>query len=357
MHNDSQNKASIFQKDDAVWVYKCFYSECKFKTGDINKLTECLTGLNRPDALEFLMKVYNVELYKNEEQIKQEKILETNIELLMDIEKFKSNYPELHSRIKNYIPQLIILHNYAKRNLSLQDAISNNHVSFSAPVRQIAEELIKDGKSGHIAHISKRNNIMVFIGMLLKLSDENFPQDDIQKLKDFSLSQGWSNYKNFYGIPSYSYDVLTKADNKSLEFKEAGMSVQGFTKDMLKSGFTEDETKVVYPRQYKKTTNKLHEDIADIIKDRIIQDIKQYGCCVETNITKNGYFIRSIKNKLKIYSANVINKKIIENVFKIYLPDIINSYDLKRGRLTNALKSKFKVNVKGSPNILYLKDM
>jgi hypothetical protein len=124
---------------------------------------------------------------------------------------------------------------------------------------------------------------------------------------------------------------------------------------MLKSGFVEQEVKAVYPREYSKSTNQLHDDVADAIKSKILQEIKSKGYCLENDITKNGYFVRAMKNKLKIYDKELINKKTIETVFKIYLPDIINSYDLKRGRFTNSLKGKFKSSVKGSPNILYLK--
>ena len=356
MHKDNNNEASLFQKDNGIWIYKCFNKDCKFKIGDINKITECLTGLNRPDALDFLMQVYGVVLEKNEWQIKQERIIDANIELLLDIENIKTNYPELYKRIKFYIPQLIILHEFAKRNITLEQAINSNLVTFTAPVRQISDALVKQGFSGDLKQVSKRNNILAFIGLLLKLSDDMVLPSQLQRLRNYALSQGYNNYQNLYAIPSYNYDVLSNAENKAIEFKETGMTVKGFSKEMLINGFTTEEVKKVYPRQENQHSNGLHEKIADMIKSRICEIIKKQGFCFEKDIYDNGYFVKKIKNTLHIYDSKIINKKVIETVYKIYLPDIINSYNFKRCRLTNELKKKYNINIKGNPNILIRSD-
>jgi hypothetical protein len=354
MHQDKENQASLYQKDDGVWVYKCFDFSCPFKIGDINKLTECLTGLNRPAALEFLMEVYGVILQKNEYQIKQEKVLDANIELLLDVEKLQQNYPELYKRIKLYIPQLLILHEFAKRNLTLEQAINSDLVTFTAPVRQLSQSLIEQNKSGDLNQITKRNNILTFIGLLLKLSDDMILPNELQRLKDYALNLGYNNYLNYYALPSYNYNVLNKAESKSIEFKESAMTVRGFSSEMLSRGFGDNEVHNVFPRQENKSLNGLHDKVIEIITKKILFEIKNKGCCIEKQIYGNGYFIKSIKNKTKVLDPSIINKQTIETIFKICLPELINKYDFKRGRLSNELKEKFNIkNIKGMPMILY----
>jgi hypothetical protein len=354
IHNDKDNQASIYQKDNGNWIYKCFNENCPFKIGDINKLTECLTGLSRPDSLEFLMQVYGIVLEKNEWQIKQEKMVDANIEFLLDIDNIKINYPELYKRIYNYIPQLLILHEFAKRNLTLEQAMNSNLVTFSAPVRQLSNALIKKNKSGDINQISKRNNILTFIGLLIKLSDDMILPNQLQELRDYAISQNYNNYLNFYAIPSYNYDVLNNAENKAIEFKQNGMTVKGFSKEMIDRGYGKNEVQNVYPRQINLNDSGLHEGIFQLLHNKIISEIKDKGYCIEKEIYTNGYFIRSIKRKLKYFDEKDINKKKVELVFKICLPELLNSYsDLRRGRLTNRLKEIYNINIKGNPNILY----
>ena len=355
MHRHNDQHASIYLKDDDTWIYKCFDPECKFKIGDINKITECLTGLNRPKALEFLMQVYGIVLEKNEWQIEQEKILDANIELLLDIENLKNNYPELYKRIQNYIPQLIILHEYAKRNITIEQIFNNDLVTFKAPVRDISQALIAQGKSGDIKTISKRNNILIFIGLLKKLSDDMILPSELEKIKEYALSQNFINYYNYYVLPSYSYNVLTDAENKSIEFKNSGITVQGFSFEMLKRGFTNNELIEVYPRQKNNDTNTLNDEIIEIIKKKIYKDIKEKGYCIEKDIYSNGYFIRNVKNKLKIKDSKKINKKTVEYIFKLCLSELINTYEFKRSRINKKLRDRFELdNIKGSPNIIYL---
>lgn len=355
IHKDEDKQASIYQKDNSNWIYKCFDDKCPFKIGDINKLTECLTGLNRPDTLEFLMQVYGVVLEKNEWQIKQEKMVDANIEFLLDIDNIKINYPELYKRINYYIPQLLILHEFAKRNLTLEQALNSNLITFSAPVRQLSDALIQQNKSGDLNQISKRNNILAFIGLLIKLSDDMILPTQIQELKDYAISQNYNNYLNYYALPSYNYDVLNNAENKAIEFKQSGMTVKGFSKEMIDRGFGKSEVHNIYPRQENLNGSGIHEGISELLHNKIIFELKDKGYCIEKEIYSNGYFIRSIKKKLKYFNKENINKKKIELVYKICLPEILNSYpDIKRGRLTNKLKEQFKINIKGNPNILYI---
>ena len=116
---------------------------------------------------------------------------------MLDIDNLKANYPELYKRIKNFIPQLIILHECAKRNITSEQIINTDLVTFTAPVREISQTLITKGNSGDLKNISKRNNILVFIGLLLKLSDDMVLPCELEKIKSYAISKNFVNYHNF----------------------------------------------------------------------------------------------------------------------------------------------------------------
>lgn len=357
IHNDHNRSASVFQKDDGTWLYKCFYDGCEFKIGDITKLTECFTGLNRPDALDFLMQVYNISLEKNEWQLHQEKILDANIELLLDVDFMKKNYPYIYQKLKNSIPQLIILHEYAKRNVSINDIANGNVAVFSVSVRQLAQELRDNNLTGNVSTVCKHNNLLIFAGLLNKLKDSDVPQDELERFRKYAEDRGYKRYENFYSIPSYSYNILNSVENKAKEFIESGMSIGYFSKEMIKRGFGDNEANRVFPRQINELSNDLDNKVAKFIERKVLSEIKNKGYCIESKLYSNGNFIRSIRDYLKITDKRLINKQSVERVFKIILPELINSYDIKRSRFTNVLKEKFNaINFNGSPNILYIKD-
>lgn len=361
MHDDTEHSATIFRhKDNGMYLYKC--KVCGFRVGDINKVTECLTHLNRPDALQFMMNVYGITLDKTDEQIKQEKILDANIRFLMNRENILLNYPELYNRIKYYLPQLIILHEFAKLNLTLTQARNSSLITFTAPLKALSEDLIKQERNGDIKQISKRNNIFVFLTLLMKLPDSEVLPIQLQNLKDYSLSKGYYNYANVYSIDSYSHDTLSIAEDKAKEWKESGMTVRGFGREMIDKGFGDEKVIEVFPRIYNKPYDILNFEISKIVKRKIFSAMKSDGYIIEREIHTNGYFIRDIKKELDHFNqtpdvhVNKITKRMVQTVCKIYIPELVNSYDFKESRLTNILREKLNIStdkVKGSPTILY----
>lgn len=360
MHDDKEHSATIFRhKDNGMYLYKC--KVCGFRVGDIKKVTECLTHLNRPDALQFMMNIYGVTLDRNDEQIKQEELLNANIRFLMNRENIGLNYPALYNKIKYYIPQLIILHEFAKLNLTLEQAKNSSLITFTAPLRELSEELIKEERNGDIKQIAKRNNIFVFLNLLMKVPDNEVLPIQLQNLKDYSLSKGYYNYANVYSIDSYSHDTLSIAEDKAKEWKESRMTVRGFGREMIDRGFGDEKVIEVFPRIHNKPHDVLNFEISEIIKRKIFLALKTDGYMFERDIHNNGYFIRDIKKELAHFNqttdinVNRITKKTVQTICKIYIPELVNSYDFKESRLTKVLRERFNISdkVKGSPTILY----
>lgn len=355
IHNDKNKSASIFQTDQGNYMYKCFSSNCKFGSGNINKLTEALTGLNRPDTLEFLMKVYNIEIIKTDWQKEQEKILESNIDLLLDMNYFKSHYPELYRRINKYIPQLIILHEYAKRNICLEQILDDKDtVAFTAPIRSISNEIMKIGANSDPKAIKKRNNILVFIGLLTKLGDDIIPKEKLDQVKEYATNMGYKNFVNFYSLPSYDYNTLNYATDKSIEFTEKNMTVKGFSREMLLRTFGEEEANRVYPRQEGKSIYEGNDRIIMILKQAALNIICEKGWVLEKEILENEHVDNEIKSELGLKDNKKIFKQRKTKLWKICLQEFLDEYILERRKLNKKLIERFSIKgIKGYPYIIY----
>lgn len=93
----------------------------------------------------------------------------------------------------------------------------------------------------------------------------------------------------------------------------------------------------------------------NILKDKIENKISINGYCIENSIYNNGYLIRHIKNKLNNNNDNdfKLTKTYAKIIIDRYIQELLITNLLVRCRLTKTLKDKFKINIKGNPNILY----
>jgi hypothetical protein len=347
-HPDHEKKASVFQKSNGDWAYKCFNKDCPFKFGDINKVTECLTKLNRPNALTYLMDIYNIVLEKTEIQKQHEEIIDSNLQLMHDEEELMNNYPFLYNRIKKILPQLKIMHLYAKYNITLESAVKDNYVTFTAPMRKIATALIEENQKGRLETISKRTNMLTFLGLILKLSDSEFTEDELESAIKYSQSKGFKNYINLYGLPSYSYETLNYAEKRSIEFKEAGMTVGEFTYPMLEQYGGTEVLNTVFPRKYNSIRNKKITTLSEDVEMEILGLIKNKGYCLYSDILDSPQYL----NFLRVRFNDRITKKELEHSMKTIIPKMTIAYDLVKTRMNNKLKQHFNLDIKGYSNVL-----
>lgn len=102
----------FLSEDTGHYIYKCHSERCGF-TGTIIECVEKLHNETRPDALNFLRKVYRITYTETDWQKRQKLILEENKRVIYSNE-FEEFYPNLYKRIRNHLSELYILNDLFK---------------------------------------------------------------------------------------------------------------------------------------------------------------------------------------------------------------------------------------------------
>ena len=212
LHNDSNPSAHILVLKDGTQLYKCF--GCGFK-GTITTLVEAIARCNKVKAIEFIQKVYDIEVIETEKQKQIKEMLKENIEYIMS-EQFEKEYPDLFKIVKRYIPYLVCLNELAIQNVIDDDLLSDDKAIFFSSIRYIARYL----NNNNIGRTNNRVNLFTFLGLLEKLSKEEIPDKYLKKAEIYKKEKYMTSY---YAIPSYSYYCLNEANNKAQLCKEKNM--------------------------------------------------------------------------------------------------------------------------------------
>jgi hypothetical protein len=326
LHNDSNPSAHIITLKDGTQLYKCF--GCGF-TGTITTLVEAIARCNKVEAVEFIQKVYDIELVETENQKRIKEMLKENIEYIMS-SQFEQEYPEIYKIINRYIPELVCLHEIAIQNVTDDDLIQDNQAIFFTSIRYIANYL---KCNNNLKRLSQRINLFTFLGMIEKLSKEKIPEKYLQKAEEYKKEKYITSY---YSIPSYCFDKMQNINTKAKLYKEKNMTMTGFSRELLIRSLSENEANKVYVQQKDEKLSKASQQFAEKATKIILQLIQAQGYCTEEQI------IRQIRGKKE-------EKKI---KLKRCLQEILESYNLKRIRANKKLKEQYGVTTKGYPFLI-----
>jgi len=325
LHNDSNPSAHIITLKDGTQVYKCF--GCGFM-GTITTLVEAIARCNKVKAIEFIQKVYDIEVIETEKQKQIKEMLKENIEYIMS-EQFEKEYPDLFKIVKRYIPYLVCLNEIAIQNVLDDDLLGDDKAIFFSSIRHIARYL----NTNNIGSTNNRINLLAFLGLLEKLSKEEIPDKYLKKAEIYKKEKYMTSY---YAIPSYSYYCLNEANQKAQTYKEKNMTMMGFSRELLIRSLSENEANKVYVQQKDEKLSEASQQFAEKAIKIILQLIQAQGYCTEEQI------IRQIRGKKE-------EKKI---KLKRCLQEILESYNLKRVRANKKLKEQYGVTTKGYPFLI-----
>lgn len=339
IHQDKKPSAGILVNDDTGhYIYNCFSSSCGFK-GTIIQVTEALTGLNRVQVLRFLRKVYKIDYIETEWQKEQKAILEENMRFLMS-DEFSEFYPEIYKVVKNYIPQLCIIHLFAQDKVFTENFSDNeNNAVFFASIRHLANLTQKDKKL-----ITNRLGLFSYLGLIKKLQDTEIPDFLFKQAKSYARAKHYGYITTFYSIPSYCDGSLSFSKEKALEYKEKGFTMKGWSRELILRTLGEDEANRVFPQQRDVDLPEINEDIAKRIERIALNLISKKGWTTEKEIL------------LQLRLNFVGQKKFKETLIKKVLPELIDKYCLTKKRLSKDTKEKYRIECKGYPYILTFSD-
>ena len=325
LHPDNNPSAHIITLKNGTQVYKCF--GCGF-VGSITTIIETLARCTKKQAIDFIKKVYDIEVIETEKQIQAKELLQENIDYILS-EQFEIEYPDLYKVIKRYIPYLVCLNELAIQNVIDDDLLSDDKAIFFSSIRYIARYL----NNNNIGRTNNRVNLFAFLGLLEKLSKESIPEKYLQKAEAYRKDKYITSY---YAIPSYSYYCLNEANRKAQTFKQKNMTMTAWSKELLVRSLNQDEADKVYVQQQNEELSKASEQFAEKATKIILDLIENQGYCTEEQIIKQ---IRGRKEDKKVK-------------LKRCLQEILESYDLKRVKSNKKLKEKFGIASKGYPFLI-----
>jgi hypothetical protein len=340
-HNDKNPSANIYKdKDTNYWWYKCFSPKCKV-VKDIMSVTEWLTDLSIPKALEFLCKIYNIQYLETDWQKDQKEILDGNKRLLAS-DRFKIVAPETYQRIGKYINELYVLNDIAKDFVWTEKyaTVDDNRALFFMNIKDIARICKKDKKN-----ISNYLGLFTYLGLLDKLNNQQIPEELLDKAKHVAAQQRKKVKKktgqdifmymvNYYSIPSYKDKVIFQSEQKSLEFKEKNFSMAGWGREMILRALGEEEANRVFPQLQGLDIKENHKIIAENIENIFLNMLDKQGYVTEKEI------------------ENSFNDKNIHIHVKRTIPELLDKYDLIRVRANKQIKEQYNIQSDGYPFII-----
>lgn len=332
-HKEKNPSANIYiHKETGYYWYKCFSQNCGV-TKDIISITENLLKCSTPKALTFLRKLYKIDYVETEWQKERKQILDENVRLLLDVQRFELIAPETYKRIKNYIPDLVVINNFAKDKVITESFTDDKGIPlFYASIGFLGKMCSRrDVKS-----MCNRIGIFSYLGLVNKLDSKNIPEFLLRKSMEQAKMKKQKNIITYISIPSYCDEVLTFSENKAKEFKEKGFTMRGMSREMIYRALGEAEADRVYPQLKGKPLNEVSEEFACEVDKIAIDLILNQGYATEEQIV--GY----VKG----------NKEVTRSKLKRVIAETIDKYDFKKCKVNKKLKEKYGITVKGYPFII-----
>lgn len=179
-HDDNNPSANIFQHSQTGYYwYKCFSNECD-AVKDTISITESLLKCNTPKALNFLRKVYQIDFEETDWQREMKAISEENARLLMDNERFSTIAPETYKRIRSYIPNLILISNFAKGKIFTENFTDSKGLPlFFASLKYLRYLCGRND----LKQICNEISLLCYLGLINKLAEEDIPKFLLKEAK------------------------------------------------------------------------------------------------------------------------------------------------------------------------------
>jgi len=318
-HQDDTPSAHIYTTDSGTQIYKCFGCDAKYT---IISLVEKLAKCKRIKAIEFIKKVYNIELQQTEWQKQQLEILDINIELLLS-DEFKEIYPQLHSLIRTRKNNLIALNNYAKINIKDEDFCVDENPLFFASLTKIMDIFGSKDRT----KVSQSITLFALLSLLNKIPHEKLPEETFNKAKHIAAKYGLTKLVNFYSIDQYGVDSLEESNKIAKTLKDNNISLKGISREYLLRTFGKELTNKIYPQYIYEnelgTSEKSNENSSKI------------ASYILDEIEKKGYVL---EKELKI-------DNITETQWKRSIQEILDGYGLIKITANKEIKLKYNIDV------------
>ena len=279
------------------------------------------------------MEQYNLQIEDTwrEEYIE---ILTKNIELINNIDDWKSRYPYLYNCIFRIKYDLISKLEYAVEKTTLRS--TNNTPVFYGSLREF-ERIAKRNQN---IEIHNGQNIKVdrycLLGLMRKIDISELSNTIQQSIEDKRIN---GNHIGIYHIPEYTEDRLKSAESIARTLKQSGVRLKGISRPLIKDIFGEDKAREIYPPANFEETTEDNDSFCHALEPILLKQI------VKQRYTTVSQIIEELKMD---YDWSTVT----DRRTKKYLPGLLIKHNLIEVQSNKILKEKYKLESAGYPKII-----
>ncbi|AOS99608.1 hypothetical protein ESP131_04715 [Exiguobacterium sp. U13-1] len=333
--NDKNPSAGIHlsHEENGHQMYTC-HSEKNSFSGTIFNVTKKICGGKNDEILEFLKKVYLIELIESPYQ----KELLCKIEdyeryLLSD--EFKHENPNSHKilRKRNMLKNFLILLDISKLHLP-QDEKSG--VLFYHSLETLAKRMDKSKSATH-----RYINLFVILKMIKKLDDLETPPELLSLHKKTKADKQYKYYSSTYELVLPNKKAFfEEVEKMSTIWIEKGFTLDNVNYESMYRNYGAEEANRVYPQDKNREVPELNEIVTKCIEEKVLILIEKNNWTTEARVLE----------EVKLYFRG--QKKFKEIQFKKCISDTMDKYGLERIRLNKILKEELEIESNGFGNII-----
>lgn len=248
-----------------------------------------------------------------------------------------------HMKRSNLFGAMTCVFNFALANVEYKALATADRPTFFMSRNQLAVEMAKNQMAGATAVKSKIQKLKD-LGFIRALRDDEI--HDLTEAKNIKKKYNFSYRVEFFELCDISYSMIDRANEYIKTRKEYGHI---YTGDNI---FRRVQTFDINCVQ----NSNIQENVSESISNN--KDIKKYKKIIEKAemlIEQFGYF--TIDMLRKAYDPKRKMKKVIsEKLIYDILPHMIKTLDIKKMRVTKAVKSRYSISNLKTNNIIYCQE-
>lgn len=359
--SDHEPSCSIWKPDNSdTWLYTNFNSpgkNGKQKSSHIiqviQKLLRPKGGINAPYdlAIQFLIEQTGIEIEVSAE-IEELRMQADQFKEFLLSDTLEYTNPEIHQlfcRYK-YVPYINAVIDIVKMNLYDDNGTIRCLTPLSVENFAIRLNCSKQ-------KVSKIMNLMVITEILVKLDEGQIPESLLKTIKQtqqqYIDSNGdWHDRGNPRQYRSNVHELYNIMDNflvieaKCIELIEKRFTQKGFSKEWVERVFGEAEANRVFPQDKDRVISKVSNEFTSALHRLTFEQIQDQGYVI----------VNDLKAEMqKMWKS----KGFVEYKYQQSFEEMLETYGLKKIRLTKELKERFGITTllpQASPTIL-IKDI
>lgn len=320
-------KASIFKKENSsVYLYKTKGSKSAM---DLVEVVRQLRGLSISGAISYISEMFNVEYGTKSQRIKDiNKSIDDFQHHILTVE-LKDVKPETHKLLKDGRTQ------YGRDIADILTIFKNHIIEVDGEPRMISQLSSKElsirvyGSEKSYKKIQRVLHMMVLLGFVDKLKNDEVPSDILQGLLSYQKQKGFVRRTDVYEVKQLEFDFFNKIEGKAGVINSKGITSSTLTRDGIIHSLGLDEGNKVFVQD----TNKVVQSITKEVEHEAIAFIHE-------KIEANGYVE---EQDVIEHLAGIIGKTKAKTKIKEVKTQLTEGYGLERVRLNKALKKSFDV--------------